>query len=125
MILDTSFLVDLFLNRKEAIALIDELEESEILRTTSVSVYEIFRGIKNKDKIAKIERFFNDIIVLNLDKDSAKVAGLLSKDLCEAGLEIDPEDYMIAAIAKESNDTILTRNVNHFSRVPGLKIKSY
>jgi tRNA(fMet)-specific endonuclease VapC len=125
LILDTSFLVDLFLNRKEAISLIAQLEENEILKTTSISVYEIFRGIKNKDKITKIEGFFNDVIVLNLDKNSAKVAGLLSKELCDAGLEIDPEDCMIAAIAKESNDTILTRNVKHFSRVHGLKIKSY
>lgn len=38
---------------------------------------------------------------------------------------IDPEDAMIAGIALLSNETILTKNVEHFSRIRNLKIETY
>lgn len=38
---------------------------------------------------------------------------------------IDPEDAMIAGIALINNETVLTKNVEHFSRIRDLKIETY
>ncbi len=38
---------------------------------------------------------------------------------------IDPEDTLIAGIALINNETVLTKNVEHFSRIRDLKIETY
>jgi len=38
---------------------------------------------------------------------------------------IDLEDIMIAATAITRNESVLTRNVEHFNRIPNLKVDSY
>ncbi|KAF5434089.1 putative nucleic acid-binding protein, contains PIN domain [Candidatus Methanophagaceae archaeon] len=38
---------------------------------------------------------------------------------------IDPEDAMIAGIALINDESVLTRNVEHFSRIRDLKIETY
>ncbi len=125
LILDTSFLIDLLLNHKEAVELAASLEEKEILKTTSICVYELFRGIKKKESIEKLEQLCSELIVLSFDKEAAKKAGIISNELLRKGQEIDPEDCMIAAIALLNNDTLVTRNVGHFNRIINLNIKSY
>ncbi len=38
---------------------------------------------------------------------------------------IDPEDAMIAGIALHNSEVVLTKNVEHFSRIRDLKIETY
>lgn len=38
---------------------------------------------------------------------------------------IDPEDAMIAGIALINDESVLTKNVEHFSRIRDLKIETY
>lgn len=63
--------------------------------------------------------------VLDLKKDSSSRAGLIYADLRKKGQALDPTDCMIAAIALENNETLLTRNEKHFSKIKGLKIEGY
>ena len=125
MILDTSFLIDLFVNREAAVRLSKELELKEVIKTTSISVFEVYKSLKKKDKLDEIEKIFDSIIVLNFDKRSAKLAGKISQELIKSGQEIDPEDCMISAITILNNETLLTRNIKHFNRISGLSSKSY
>lgn len=125
MILDTCFLIDLFANRQEAVNLAKELELKEIIKTTSINVFEIYRSLNKKDKLDEIEKIFESIIVLNLDKKSAKLAGEISQELAKSGMEIDPEDCMIGAITILANETLVTRNIKHFSRIKKINLKLY
>jgi predicted nucleic acid-binding protein len=60
-----------------------------------------------------------------LDAAAANPAGEVDADLIKQGAQIDPEDAMIAGIALEFRQPLLTRNVRHFSRVPRLQVESY
>ena len=63
--------------------------------------------------------------MLPLDFESAKEAGEIYADKKRRGSPIDPEDAMIAGICRTHGEAILTRNVNHFSGIDGVKVKSY
>ncbi|MBI5389465.1 PIN domain-containing protein [Candidatus Woesearchaeota archaeon] len=63
--------------------------------------------------------------LLDFNRKAAELAGSISRNLKAAGQEIDPEDCMIAAIALLHHETLLTRNMHHFERIAGLKVKSY
>ncbi len=129
MILDTSFLVDLLRNNHAAVSKITEIEkQNEPVATTTVSVFEIWQGLPKKSKEQQIEKtieLFKSINVLNLDFDSAIEAGNIQRKLTRAGQKIEPQDAMIAGIAKTRRQKVLTRNIKHFERINDLEVESY
>ena len=62
---------------------------------------------------------------LPLDQQSATRAGLIYAQRSREGVKMDPEDAMLAGIAVENRETLLTRNTRHFSGIPELKVESY
>jgi predicted nucleic acid-binding protein len=63
--------------------------------------------------------------ILGLDAECAAKAGEVQGKLIRKGKMINPEDAMIAGIALINNETVLTKNVEHFSRIRDLKIETY
>jgi len=52
-------------------------------------------------------------------------SGNIHRKLSRKGVTIDPEDSMIAGIAKVHNETLLTRNKKHFEKIEGLDVEGY
>ncbi len=129
MILDTTFLIDLLRNEPMAVRKANELErQSTSLTTTTVTVFELWRGfnaLKNPEKIERACEMLDQLTIYPLDIQSAKRAGSLAHDLDKIGQEVDPEDACIAGIALEKHEEVLTRNVKHFSRIPRLIVHNY
>ncbi len=62
---------------------------------------------------------------LSLDFPSALAGGTFYGERIRAGVRIDPEDAMLAEIAKTRAEKVPTRNVKHFSGLEGVSIESY
>ncbi len=130
MIADTSFLIDIMRGDGLAIHKETTMEKDEVqVFLTTVSIFELHVGFnlstKQIQESEKIERVLGNLIVLPLDFVSAKEAGEIYADKKRRGSPIDPEDAMIAGICRAHGEPILTRNVNHFSGIDGLKVESY
>jgi len=130
MILDTSFVIDLMDGLPEAIEKLKQLNHlKENCFITTPTIFELWSGIVQSDKPEQEKRKVLDILesqlILNFDNLSAEEAGKIDGTLLKEGFSIDPEDSMIAGVAKFHNEVILTRNIKHFSRIYGLKIESY
>ncbi len=129
MILDTTAIIDLIRGDKNIEEKIKYLNEDNVaFLFTSISVFEIWQGaedINNEKKLEKIHFFLNSFGSFGFDIPSAEEAGSIHAKLKLEGEIIDPEDSMIAGIAKTNNETVLTKNIKHFSRIPGLKVESY
>ena len=130
MILDTSFLIDFMEGLPEAIAKMEELQHSqESIFISTPTIFELWTGIahgnqpeKEKEKVKKI---VNSQQILELTKSCAEEAGLINGTLWKEGKPIDSEDCMIAGIAKQYNQPILTRNIKHFERIKTIQIETY
>lgn len=59
---------------------------------------------------------------LTLTRKAGLRGGALLGELRRGGLAIDVRDAMQAGICLEADATLVTRNVSHFERVPGLRI---
>jgi hypothetical protein len=59
---------------------------------------------------------------LRLDRRSALRAGSLLRSLREGGRTLEVRDVLQAGIYLEAGATLITRNLGHYSRVPGLKV---
>jgi tRNA(fMet)-specific endonuclease VapC len=94
---------------------------------SAISVGELYKGAFRspaRDRhLANIEqRVLPAVTVLPFDVVAAKVFGQVRAGLEIAGMPLADADLLIAATALQYNLELVTGNVRHFSRVPGLRI---
>jgi predicted nucleic acid-binding protein len=127
--LDSNFIID-FLNGEapalEKIGLLKSMNAK--LCTTVFNYHEVMRGFMEEPYMEKkgiAEILFSTLTIINYLPADAKAALGIEKKLKSKGRVIGDFDTMIAAICLNSNATLITRNIKHFQRVPGLKIESW
>ena len=130
MLLDASFLIDLIRKDPAAVARAKSMEREavEVLIPTPV-LFELWRGVHLASKSAQEEQRVTRLLATYptapFDAEAASRAGELDARLVKEGSPIDPEDAMIEGIALARDAAILTKNVKHFGRVPGLRVEEY
>ena len=127
---DTTFLIDVMTSDRRALARARAISEaSSPLLVGTPSIFELFVGIGLSSKAAeekrKVEEALGALAQLPLDRAAARRAGTIYAQKRREGKTIGPEDAMIAGIAVESGHSVLTRNIEHFSGIPGLKVETY
>ena len=132
IMLDSTFLVDVLHNDKKALQKIDALEKEQPFVISGIGAYELLIGgylIKEKNKeeyIGACKGLLLKFECLALDVKAAEKAAEISAELQLKGAPIENNDCLIAGIALTNNcNTILTRNVEHFSRIKGVKVETY
>jgi tRNA(fMet)-specific endonuclease VapC len=128
--LDTSVLVALIRKDQAAIdGLTAEAERGGTVSTTVVNLCELYSGAygsQNPQKeLAKVQDLVSDLGLLELDAGAAKRYGELVNDAILRRAPIGDFDLIIASIALEQGEKLVTRNVKHFSRVPGLATEQW
>jgi len=128
--LDTDFIIAYMRHDDAATAKAAQLREDRktLITVTAVTAMELYRGaFRSKNAAAEVEKVAAVLdtfdAMLNLDHHSAKVAGEI-----DASLKLNPiedSDLLIASIVMANQETLLTRNIKHFERVPGLGLKSW
>jgi tRNA(fMet)-specific endonuclease VapC len=130
MIADTTFIIDIMRNDQGAIVKAKKLEQKNIpLIITAPTVFELGVGIslskKPRQEKTRIHEVLESLPFQPLDYESSQAAGQIYGDKQKTGDMIDPQDAMIAGIAKTSGEKILTRNQKHFQGIPGLTTETY
>ncbi len=128
MILDTTFFIDILRGDKKAAEKLDELEsKGELLSICAVSVFELWRGfgLAHTKQEEQAKSLIATLPAHIIDVPCAKRAGQLAYTLDRKGSPIDPEDLLIAGVALEKTESLLTRNVSHFERIEKLKVETY
>lgn len=125
-IIDTTFLIDLVHNNKEAVEI---TKTNEIFLTTQINMFEFIRGLFYREisekKFKKILELFENIRVLSLDDKSLIKSAEISINMLKNGEKIEDNDCLIVGIALSNNvTTIITRN-KHFERIKGIKVETY
>lgn len=95
---------------------------------SAVTRYEIQKGIEANPTTrssSKARAFLNDVETLNLNTEAATGAAQVYQALRIQGLSIGTADELIAGHALSLNATLVTNNIKHFEKVPGLKLESW
>ncbi len=128
--LDTSFIIDLF--RKNPAAeekLRVFLERDERLSTTPITVAELYKGAyaskKKREEVRKITEILQHLEILDLSIPVCERYGVTINDLRAKGLPVGDLDVLIASAASINKEILLTRNREHFRRIPGLVVESW
>lgn len=134
MIGDTDFFIDLMHPRlthhARALAKAEELEATGVrVAMTAMTRFELAAGaeqsVDSLDERRRVLELIREYTTYGFDGPTADRAGALFGSLRARGDPLEALDVMIAAIALERREPLLTRNRRHFARVEGLVLESY
>ncbi|MFN8224467.1 MAG: PIN domain-containing protein [Gaiellales bacterium] len=101
----------------------------DALHSTAITYGEIVYGAARSGRVELVERArtisWRPDAFLPFDAAAARAYGELRVSLEREGRILDDPDLRIAAIAIARGLTVVTENVRHFSRVPGLQVENW
>jgi predicted nucleic acid-binding protein len=113
--------------KKRTVEFIRRLEDAgTALSTTAVNSFELYYGAyrsrRREKNLAATKALLARVVLLDLTDESSHEAGRILALLEEEGDLIGFRDALIAAIAKTHRMPLATRDTEHFSRVPDLRV---
>ena len=121
VLFDTDVLIEYLRGKDEAQTYIDNIQE--IVYMSSISMAELYAGVRKGEESRKLEVFIETFEVISLNKNIAKIGGLYRnqyKPSHGTGLA----DALIAATAREIDAQVITFNIKHFPMLDNV-IKPY
>ena len=122
MIVDTTVMVDLTRDRKEARQfLITNPQEQRISR---ISVMEIVEGLQTQQAIAVFKKQLTSLAleIVEIDQSVSEVAGTIFEQYYHSN-GIGISDALIAATALVFREQLITHNTKHFQFISDLAVK--
>lgn len=120
-VLDSDVLIDHLRDAGPGRELVDELSAGAGFWITAVTVFELALGTSYARDPAPANALLAAPCLI-LTREAALRAGALLRELRASGSAIDVRDAMQAGICLQADAPLVTRNVRHFSRVPGLQV---
>ncbi len=97
--------------------------------TTTITLGELLYGAARRGSEQLVRRVREVLslaaVILPFDANAAEVYGPLRAELERQGRRLDEPDLRIASIALSRELTLVTGNVRHFKRVPGLVVENW
>jgi predicted nucleic acid-binding protein len=122
-LLDTDTLIDYSKGREPTCSRIKAMiTAGERLGICAINVSEFFAGLPPPNRPIW-EEFFASLTYWDIDKDSARIAGLYRYELSRSGQTLTTTDALIAAVALQKHATLLTSNIKHYP-IHGLTVYS-
>ncbi len=129
MILDTDFLIAVIRKDEKAIAFIENIIDGNVeLYLTHVNLWELYQGVFKSDRIQEnlrdVKELINYFSILDFTKETVIRFGKLINELRKDSKQIGVMDCLIASVALENNQKIITRNIKHFA-LTGVLIEAW
>lgn len=125
VIADTDVVIDFFSCADPVASAIADLIQVDRLALTSITVFELYAGITGKKRLSQINELIVNMQVFPLEKKEAETSAKVYNDLKQTGKLIGNQDVLIAGICITHNLPLMTRNIEHFSRISNLKLFSF
>ncbi len=125
---DTSIFVDCLRSKpvRSSKEFLESMEEKHSGFTSTIVVAELSVGAYLSQKTDALEntlKIISTTSVIDLNKEIAVLGGKIYSELAREGKAIELNDCLIAATALSSGiKEIVTRNIDHFNKIKGLKV---
>lgn len=127
---DTNFLIALLRRDQDAEEKLGSyVQEGEVISTTPICARELFAGAykskKRELETKKVKEFLSRMELLEFSAQACERFGRIRGELESKGTLVGDFDVMISAIALAHNQTVLTRDMEHFQKIPGLVVETW
>jgi tRNA(fMet)-specific endonuclease VapC len=122
VICDTDVIIDYFSGKGTAANLVYDLIGHNRLALSSITVFELYAGVLGKHRVSQIDKLVSFAPVLPFGLSESVIAAQIYSDLRQSGILIGNQDICIAATCITRKLPLLTRNIEHFSRIQSLQL---
>jgi len=127
-LLETDTLINIIRQKPNVIANLEK--HKDIPKAFSIISYgELVYGCRNSpcmaDNFAKLKHFKKYYPIVNLNRLIMDCFGDVKAQLKRVGTPVDDMDLLIGCTALVMNYTIVTSNVKHFEKIPGLNVVNW
>jgi predicted nucleic acid-binding protein len=119
MLIDTDILIDYFKELPDAVIFVEA--NIDQIMVSSITVAELYQGVRDGDEREALDDFVSAVKVLNVDLSIAKTGGLFRrqyKGSHHSGLA----DCLIAATANEHQIPLRSLNSKHFPMLADVEV---
>lgn len=106
-----------------------EVDMIENPKTTTINTFELYYGARNsvnpEKSLSEVNSMLKSIDIIAFDNRAARKAGEIQVELINIGRPVNILDTLIAGIVITNNEEIVTRDISHFSRIKGLRCRSW
>jgi tRNA(fMet)-specific endonuclease VapC len=124
-LLDTNIVVALIAGEP---AVVQHTEQASRVYLPSIVIGELFYGAHRSGRVAenidRLERFVASRVILACDASTARHYGQIKQSLRVKGRPIPENDIWIAAIARQFNVTLVSRD-GHFFDIDGIAVERW
>ncbi len=120
--LDTGVLIDFLKGREPGASAVEKVVKESTCFVASVTVYELLFGVARAQREIGESALLGVMTILPLDGRTAARAASLHVELIRRNQDIGVKDVFIAASCLEHDLSLVTKNIKHFRRIPGLKV---
>ncbi len=125
-VLDTDYLVSILQDKNVSGLTVDMIDDP---KTTAINAYELYYGARRSENpeksFSEVNSLLKSIPILEFDNHSALKAGDIQAELMDIGRPVNLLDALIAGVVITNKEELLTNNLDHFGRIPGLRCRSW
>jgi tRNA(fMet)-specific endonuclease VapC len=128
MIVDTTFLIDLereIARRQSGPAMAFLVHnQTQTMRLSVITLGELAEGYEDP-AAPGLEELIAPYEIIEITRSIGKRYAAISRILRALGSRLGDNDLWIGATALDVNEPLVTRDLDHFSRIPGLSVMGY
>jgi len=129
-ILDSDILIGYLRDIPKCLKVINDFRTNKtIIKTTVFNVAELYQGAylssKCEENKKEIKNFLNTLTILNFNRKDAEVYSKISVELRKKGESIGDFDELIGSIAIARAETLITRNIRHYEKIPDINLQNW
>ena len=87
--------------------------------------YGAYKSQRTEENLAAIKNLSEKVNFVPFNDPAQSVFGMLKADLEKKGTRLDDIDLMIASTAISFNLILITNNISHMQRIPGINIQNW
>ena len=118
ILIDTDVLIDFFRDHSAAVAFVRR--NARHLAVSAVTEAELYSGVRDGAEREALEAFLHLIPVIPVDREIARLAGLMRRDYGKA-TKVGLADALIAATSQVKRLRLHTLNTKHFPMLSDVK----
>ncbi len=101
----------------------------ENLTTTPLNACELFKGAyrtgKQIEEAKKVRELLSHLDILDFSASSCETFGKMINILRDEGSDVGEMDTLIACVVIIHGEILVTKNIEHFSRIAGLTLETF
>jgi tRNA(fMet)-specific endonuclease VapC len=122
LLIDTSIIIDHFRKKDKSNTRLIQLYNKYSLYISSVTVFELYNGASNPEKVRDIELLLNNVKIIDFTSKIAFESSKIYRKLLTENKMIEFRDIFIASSAIVNKLPLATFNLNHFARINGIRL---